>query len=116
MLFIDIDNFRIFNNQYGHPIGDTVLKKVCESIQFDLRAVDRIYRYGGEEFLILLKDCKKEAAYNVAEKLRLNINKLDNAPYPAITMNQSLRIYYRFNIKFKYIFIKFSHFFTIIMQ
>lgn len=87
MLFVDIDNFRMFNNQYGHPVGDMVLKRVCESMQFDLRAIDRVYRYGGEEFLILLKGCRKEDAYNIAEKLRLNINKLDNSPYPGITIS-----------------------------
>lgn len=87
ILFVDIDNFRTFNNQFGHSVGDIVLKKVCEAFKSNLRAFDRIYRYGGEEFLILLKDCRKEDAYKIAEKLRWNINKLDNTPYPTITIS-----------------------------
>ena len=48
IIFLDIDNFRNFNNQFGHDIGDNVLKKVGETIKACTRTTDRAYRYGGE--------------------------------------------------------------------
>ena len=90
MLFIDIDNFRMYNNQYGHSIGDKVLKKVCSSIKFNLRMDDYVFRYGGEEVIVLLKNCSKEAAFEISEKLRLYISKMDNTPYPPITISIGL--------------------------
>jgi len=93
IIFIDIDNFREFNNKFGHQTGDSVLQKVCYKIKDSVRTSDNVYRYGGEEAVILLKDCNKNRALEVAEKVRLNINKLDNNPYPTITISLGVASY-----------------------
>ncbi|MGE5630021.1 MAG: GGDEF domain-containing protein [Caulobacteraceae bacterium] len=93
MIFIDIDNFRKFNNEFGHQTGDTVLKKVSQTIKATVRANDKVYRYGGEEIVILLKDCDKKDAFEIAEKIRVNISKLDNSPFPPITISLGISSY-----------------------
>lgn len=87
VLFIDIDNFRIFNNQYGHKIGDDVLQKVSEIVKSVIRLGDRAFRYGGEEIVVLLKECDKESAQRVAEKIRTQVFLIDDNPYPPITIS-----------------------------
>ena len=87
VLFIDIDNFRSFNNEFGHMVGDIVLKKVSESIKECVRTGDRIYRYGGEEIVVLLLDCGKDHAYKLAERIRIKISGLENSPYSEISVS-----------------------------
>lgn len=87
MVFIDIDNFRNFNNEYGHPVGDEVLRDVSKAIKNSVRKNDRTYRYGGEEIVIILKDCDKEKAFIVSEKIRNNVSSIDNSPFPKITIS-----------------------------
>jgi diguanylate cyclase (GGDEF)-like protein len=93
VVFADIDNFRSFNNTYGHKIGDNVLMKVSRTIQTNIRGIDKVYRYGGEEIVILLKECSKEDAFKIADKIRLAINDLDNKPYPEITISLGVSSY-----------------------
>ncbi len=87
IFFIDIDNFGEFNNLYGHQVGDNVLSKVCKSLKSSIRSCDAVYRYGGEEFVIVLKDCKKSNALAIGEKIRKKISILDNSPFPPITVS-----------------------------
>ncbi|RII31847.1 GGDEF domain-containing protein [Clostridium chromiireducens] len=87
MVFIDIDNFRNFNNEYGHHVGDEVLRDVSKAIKNSVRKNDRTYRYGGEEIVIILKDCDKEKAFIVAEKIRNNVSSIDNSPFLKITIS-----------------------------
>ncbi|AUS98823.1 GGDEF domain-containing protein [Clostridium thermosuccinogenes] len=87
LVLIDIDNFRTFNNEFGHKAGDIVLKKVSQTIRANIRFKDAVYRYGGEEIIIVLKDCSKKNAFNIAEKIRTSINQLDNSPYPNIAVS-----------------------------
>lgn len=75
-VLIDIDNFKNFNDTYGHPFGDYVLKKVSKTIANSLRETDMVGRYGGEEFLIVLPDSDLEEGYNIAERIRRNICQL----------------------------------------
>ena len=93
LIFLDIDNFRDFNNHFGHDIGDNVLRKVGETIQACARATDRVYRYGGEEIILLLLDCDKRNAMRMAEKIRLEISQLDNQAYPQITVSLGVSSY-----------------------
>jgi len=93
LIFLDIDNFRDFNNHFGHDIGDNVLKKVGETIKACVRASDRVYRYGGEEITLILMDCDKKNAMKMAEKIRSEISQLDNGAYPQITVSLGVSSY-----------------------
>ena len=69
-LFIDLDNFKRINDNYGHEAGDIVLKSVVDRLHDNRREIDLVARIGGDEFVVLLYDCKsREAALQVAEKL-----------------------------------------------
>lgn len=69
ILMIDIDNFKRFNDMYGHLSGDTALRKISTLISKNLRSTDIVTRYGGEEFAIILPDTSKETAIQQAERL-----------------------------------------------
>ena len=69
----DIDHFKLFNDRYGHAIGDKVLISVSRSLFRGLRIEDLLTRYGGEEFCILLPDATTEVALGIAERLRQEI-------------------------------------------
>jgi len=69
----DIDNFRNFNNTYGHLAGDRVLAYVARLTRESLRQDDYVFRYGGDEFVILMPNANLESAAMVAEKVRRNI-------------------------------------------
>ncbi len=66
----DIDHFKKINDSYGHLVGDRVLRAVADRITANLRPYDSLFRYGGEEFLILLADTDKRTAQEVLERLR----------------------------------------------
>ena len=57
IIFFDIDNFKKLNDNYGHPYGDSILIKVSNILKSAIRRVDRIYRYGGDEFIVILSRC-----------------------------------------------------------
>jgi diguanylate cyclase len=67
---VDLDNFKLVNDQYGHPTGDLVLQIMAERFSESLRPGDRVYRYGGEEFLVLLPKTSLNNALPVLERLR----------------------------------------------
>jgi diguanylate cyclase (GGDEF)-like protein len=75
LLFLDIDEFKKFNDQFSYEVGDRVLKHLTQCLVDDLRTIDLIGRYGGEEFVILLPETDLKGAHDVAERLRLNIEK-----------------------------------------
>jgi diguanylate cyclase (GGDEF)-like protein len=69
-IMLDIDHFKHINDTYSHAVGDEVLRTLARVCQANLRSVDLIGRYGGEEFAILLPDTDTDAARRVAERLR----------------------------------------------
>ncbi len=73
LLMIDIDHFKSFNDTYGHPVGDDVLKCVAQTIKESVRDIDITARYGGEEFVVILPETSKENALVVAERVRSKI-------------------------------------------
>ncbi len=75
LLFIDIDDFKSFNDSYGHWEGDYVLKKFAELIKKNVRDIDMVCRYGGEEFVILLPETSKIEAFDVAERIRATVGR-----------------------------------------
>ena len=77
VLMIDIDNFKIFNDTYGHQEGDICLRKIASAMNMELnRENDIIFRYGGEEFTVILSNISVEGSITIAEKLRTNVEKL----------------------------------------
>lgn len=70
LILIDIDLFKTFNDQMGHPKGDELLKLVADQLKNGVRTIDSVSRYGGDEFAITLPDTPKEGAHEVAERLR----------------------------------------------
>ncbi len=70
VIMFDIDDFKKINDNFGHQIGDYVLKTLCEVIKKNIRKYDYLFRIGGEEFVILLINADINNAYKVAEKLR----------------------------------------------
>lgn len=77
-LFIfDLDNFKAINDTYGHQAGDRVLVKISAAIQDRLRDSDKLFRYGGEEFAVLLTQTNQEDALTLAEELRVIVELQD---------------------------------------
>ena len=73
VIMADIDNFKTYNDAYGHPAGDDVLRTVCDAIIRVARRSDIVARYGGEEFVILLPDTDSRGAGQIAERCRETI-------------------------------------------
>ncbi len=77
LLMLDIDHFKLYNDSYGHKVGDDMLLSVARALKKSLkRPTDFIARYGGEEFVVLLKDIQEKEAENVAKKLIKAVEKL----------------------------------------
>ncbi|BFM50717.1 GGDEF domain-containing protein [Marinomonas sp. THO17] len=72
LLIVDIDFFKTINDKYGHEVGDQVLIELAELLQF-YAGKDHVYRFGGEEFLIILKDTTSSQAYDFAENIRQRV-------------------------------------------
>lgn len=75
LLMMDIDNFKLVNDTYGHPAGDVVLEEVASVIRNSLRDIDVPCRYGGEEFAVILPETTEKGVLLVAERIRENIEK-----------------------------------------
>jgi diguanylate cyclase (GGDEF)-like protein len=70
LAYLDCDNFKPVNDQYGHEVGDQALRILAQTIQDNLRQSDRIARVGGDEFVVLLTTISFASAQHVLEKLR----------------------------------------------
>jgi diguanylate cyclase (GGDEF)-like protein len=91
----DIDHFKQLNDTYGHQAGDAVLREVARTLNSGRREVDRVYRYGGEEFSVLLPETDWPEAFEVAEKLRRKIAALEvrtNGGEEALTATISMGV------------------------
>jgi diguanylate cyclase (GGDEF)-like protein len=75
LIMIDLDFFKTYNDTYGHLAGDDVLASIAKSIQASIRTVDMAFRYGGEEFAVILPETMTEGAYVLAERIREKIEK-----------------------------------------
>ena len=82
LLLLDIDLFKDYNDTFGHLEGDKVLQRIGKIITACLRRMDTAYRYGGEEFTILLPETKAAEATTVAERIRTGIEEITLTPAP----------------------------------
>ena len=87
MIYLDIDDFRNFNNTYGHHAGDEVLKSCANIIKNCIRSSDIAYRYGGEELVVILGGCTKKDAARIGQSIVENIRNYDNTPYSKMTIS-----------------------------
>lgn len=87
LLIFDIDNFKRVNDRYGHDAGDEVLRRVVQVVRARLRKVDALFRTGGEEFTVLLRDTDGSGAAAVAEDLRRRIEQEAMLPGEVITIS-----------------------------
>lgn len=77
LIMVDVDHFKKVNDTYGHAVGDVALVAVARSLQASIRSNDFAYRFGGEEFVVLLTDCSPENALSAVERSRVGIEKLE---------------------------------------
>lgn len=73
IFMIDLDNFKTYNDAYGHPAGDILLSQIGKIIKGSIRNVDQAFRYGGDEFVVILPQTARGDAYVVAERVREQI-------------------------------------------
>ncbi|MBE0362016.1 hypothetical protein PULV_a3693 [Pseudoalteromonas ulvae UL12] len=71
VIMIDIDNFKVINDNFGHLVGDSVLEKIAGLLSAHIRETDHLFRWGGEEFIVLTPGCNESQAHELAEKLRM---------------------------------------------
>lgn len=92
-IMLDIDHFKSINDTYGHKVGDEVIIGVCNEIKSVLDSDSSFYRYGGEEFVILIENKEKKDVINLAEKVRIKVQNL--------IWNQDMKVTISLGIAFK---------------
>jgi diguanylate cyclase (GGDEF)-like protein len=94
VLMIDLDHFKVLNDTYGHAVGDKVLQAVARSIAATVRDQDVPARFGGEEFVVLLKNPGPEVALEVGERVRRAIGALDlsDAGVPGVSVSVGVAV------------------------
>jgi diguanylate cyclase (GGDEF)-like protein len=76
VLLLDLDHFKDVNDRYGHQAGDAALSAIAGELKRTLRAGDKVYRYGGEEFVVVMPGAEGNVALMVAERIRLSVSRL----------------------------------------
>jgi len=89
LLLVDVDKFKQFNDSFGHPEGDEVLRRVAKLMEEEARLCDFVARYGGEEFVILLPAIGETEACLIAERMRAAI---ESGPWPLRTVTVSIGV------------------------
>lgn len=92
IIMADIDHFKMVNDTYGHPVGDGVLKSLANLFMENLRTVDLLGRYGGEEFMVLLPETNFEQAMAAAERLRMQVEQAYHRDASPVAITISLGV------------------------
>jgi diguanylate cyclase (GGDEF)-like protein/PAS domain S-box-containing protein len=92
LILLDIDDFKRYNDSYGHLEGDKALRAFSDVIRKKLRVCDSAYRYGGEEFTLLLPETEAEDAYSAAERLRIDFENEMLTPLPGRKVHLTVSI------------------------
>lgn len=99
LLLLDIDNFKVYNDLYGHLEGDKVLVRIGQIIKSCIREIDSAYRYGGEEFTVILPETNGQKANNVAQRIRTAVELESFIPEPGkvvtITVSVGVTEYFK---------------------
>jgi diguanylate cyclase (GGDEF)-like protein len=86
VLMLDLDSFKAYNDRHGHPAGDALLRRIADAMRGAVREADRLYRYGGDEFAVVLPGASAASADDVGDRIRAAIGNLtahDVAPVSA---------------------------------
>ncbi len=92
LIMTDIDFFKKFNDKYGHQAGDAVLKQVAKTLKTNVRNIDFVCRYGGEEMTIILKNTNKEKALDIAHKLCNSVSSKKFELTPDLEVNVTISL------------------------
>lgn len=90
VLFMDVDRFKKLNDQYGHSLGDEVLRKLVQALRESLRDADTVIRYGGDEFVVILSLNSVATLSRVAERIRARITSIRCASEPSVRVSSSI--------------------------
>jgi diguanylate cyclase (GGDEF)-like protein/PAS domain S-box-containing protein len=90
VILLDIDNFKTVNDEHGHQVGDRVLEAIVACLRLELRSVDQLGRWGGEEFLLLLPQVDGDEAARAAERLRERVAAHPFAPAGPVTISSGV--------------------------
>jgi len=95
LLILDVDYFKKINDQFGHPVGDKVLTTLSQTIQAQVRDIDIVGRFGGEEFMVIMPSTNIDGAKITAEKIRNSIAQLkfNELNFKAITISVGVSTY-----------------------
>jgi diguanylate cyclase (GGDEF)-like protein len=77
LVILDVDEFKLYNDTFGHPAGDEVLARIGRALRENARGDDFVARYGGEEFAVVLPNTDVEAATRCAERIRVALEQVD---------------------------------------
>ncbi len=95
LMMVDVDGFKRYNDSHGHPIGDRVLQAVAAALKENVRELDTVCRYGGDEFAVILNDAATETATTIGERVRSAVERCAaeiGAP-PGITVSVGIAIF-----------------------
>ncbi len=90
LIICDLDHFKLVNDLYGHLVGDQVLKSIADIIACTVRETDTSYRWGGEEFTIILPETGIEKAFSIAERIREKIDRTESFRLQELTASFGL--------------------------
>ncbi|WP_394181798.1 GGDEF domain-containing protein [Marinomonas posidonica] len=97
LILLDVDHFKKINDTYGHDVGDNVLKLLANTLRNCLREIDVLFRVGGEEFAVLVKDTSLQDASMLAEQLRKKVEALNKSGMPPFTISLGVTDYQDFD-------------------
>ena len=95
IVIADIDNFKELNDTYGHLFGDDVLKVIAKELNKNLRSIDLVGRWGGEEFIFILPDTNAQQAQEIVDRIRENIAKI---PFTSSSTSKNFNVTVSFGV------------------
>jgi diguanylate cyclase (GGDEF)-like protein/excisionase family DNA binding protein len=93
LLMLDLDSFKAFNDACGHPAGDALLVGVASALRAGTRDGDAVYRYGGDEFAVILPGANRIEAYEVAERIRRGVGDVGDRTGPRVSISVGVACY-----------------------
>jgi diguanylate cyclase (GGDEF)-like protein/excisionase family DNA binding protein len=93
VLMLDLDNFKAYNDRHGHPAGDALLRRIADAMRGALREADRLYRYGGDEFGVVLRGSTAAAASEVGERVRRTVGQLTESDATPVTVTFGVAVH-----------------------